>query len=282
MVSLSFIMMVVPWFMIALVILAVIFVFFSRMFRCALRDLKRLENVSRSPIYSHVTASISGLSTLRAFKKENDFVYRCETRWALMWNTKHKFFKRFMRLYDENSTVFFLFTCSMRWLAVRLDFIAGNFRSFSLNHLIHLIPTLLKVCIMGTTAGLIVSLHGLIPAAFAGLALAYSSQLTGILQNTVRWASETESRFTSVQRMHTYLQVSVTIHDRRGESMSVCPSVRFRHCKVKDLPFSMKIGQHPTGLKRAPFAFRTCACAIGPIYLSCWREWLLKSGRAKR
>lgn len=76
MMSLSFIVMVVPWFLVALVVLAVIFLFFSRIFRCALRDLKRLENVSRSPIYSHVTASISGLSTLRAFKKESAFSYR--------------------------------------------------------------------------------------------------------------------------------------------------------------------------------------------------------------
>lgn len=60
---------------------------------------------------------------------------------------------------------------------------------------------------MGITAGLVVTLRGVIPPAFAGLALAYAGQLTGILQNTVRWASEAESRFTSVDRMQTYLQV---------------------------------------------------------------------------
>lgn len=60
---------------------------------------------------------------------------------------------------------------------------------------------------MGITGGLVVGLRGMIPPAFAGLALAYAGQLTGILQNTVRWASETESRFTSVQRMQTSLQV---------------------------------------------------------------------------
>ena len=63
------------------------------------------------------------------------------------------------------------------------------------------------VCIIGVTAGLIVALREIIPPAFAGLALVYSSQLTGILQNVVRFASETESRFTSVQRIQTYLQV---------------------------------------------------------------------------
>lgn len=73
-VSIVFISMVVPWFLIALALLAVIFVMFSRIFRCALRDLKRLENVSRSPIYSHVTASISGLNTIHAFGKERDFI----------------------------------------------------------------------------------------------------------------------------------------------------------------------------------------------------------------
>jgi ATP-binding cassette subfamily C (CFTR/MRP) protein 5 len=47
------------------------------------------------------------------------------------------------------------------------------------------------VCVMGITAGLVVVFRG-IPAAFAGLALAHANQLSGILQNTVRWASETE------------------------------------------------------------------------------------------
>lgn len=72
--SITFIAMVVPWFLIALLLLAVIFILVSRTFRCALRDLKRLENVSRSPIYSHVTASVSGLNTIHAFGKERAFV----------------------------------------------------------------------------------------------------------------------------------------------------------------------------------------------------------------
>lgn len=63
------------------------------------------------------------------------------------------------------------------------------------------------VAVTGIAAGMVVALHGVIPAAFAGLALAYSGQLTGIMQYTVRLATETESRFMSVQRMHTYLKV---------------------------------------------------------------------------
>ncbi|EFX63846.1 ABC protein, subfamily ABCC, partial [Daphnia pulex] len=126
------------------------------------------ERVTVPNLQSRHRYSISGLNTIHAFGKEKEFV------------------SKFMNLFDENSSTFFLFTCSMRWLAVRLDFIA--------------------VCIMGITSGLVVGLRSMIPPAFAGLALAYAGQLTGILQNTVRWASETESRCTSVQRMQTSLQ----------------------------------------------------------------------------
>lgn len=36
-------------------------------------------------------------------------------------------------------------------------------------------------------------------------------QLTGLFQFTVRLASETEARFTSVERIHHYIQVLVTL-----------------------------------------------------------------------
>jgi len=33
----------------------------------------RIENVTKSPVLSHITASIHGLSTIKAYKKEQDF-----------------------------------------------------------------------------------------------------------------------------------------------------------------------------------------------------------------
>lgn len=62
---------------------------------------------------------------------------------------------------------------------------------------------------MAVTAGLVVSLRGMIPAATAGLALAYVTQLAGMMQQVVRLACETESRFTSVHRMQTHLKVNI-------------------------------------------------------------------------
>ena len=77
--SIVFVVMAVPWFLVALVALILIFALYSRVFRRGLRDLTRLEHVSRSPIYSHVDASINGLSTAHAFGKQRHFISKWVT-----------------------------------------------------------------------------------------------------------------------------------------------------------------------------------------------------------
>ncbi|KAK4005312.1 hypothetical protein OUZ56_007029 [Daphnia magna] len=199
--SIFFVVLAVPWFLVALVVLSFIFALYSRVFRRGLRDLTRLEHVSRSPIYSHVDASINGLSTVHAFGKQRQFI------------------SKYMILQDENSSAYFLLNCSHRWLSVRLDFVT--------------------VCGMAVTAGLIVALRGTIPVASAGLALAYANQLSGIMQYIVRLACETESRFTSVQRMHTYLMTlesedPAIVKDRRPpQDWPTKGSIQFSNVKMR-------------------------------------------------
>lgn len=110
-----------------------------------------------------------------------------------------------MILFDENASTLYLFRSAMRWIAVRLDMIAGNVNldySFFKNF-----KDFLEVCAQATTAGLVVALRGVVPAPYAGLALAYANQLSGMTQQVVRLASEAEARFISAQRMCSHLSV---------------------------------------------------------------------------
>ena len=67
------------------------------MYIIAARQLKRIESVRRSPIYTHFDESISGASSIRAYRKENSFVAKCD------------------RLIDESQRPWFLTVVSYRY-----------------------------------------------------------------------------------------------------------------------------------------------------------------------
>ena len=72
--TILFIMTVIPIFIIVVLPVGVLFFIVQRLYVSTSRQLKRLESISRSPIYSHFGESLQGSSTIRAFGMEKEFI----------------------------------------------------------------------------------------------------------------------------------------------------------------------------------------------------------------
>ncbi|KAL6300043.1 metal resistance protein YCF1 [Sparassis latifolia] len=135
------------------------------------RELKRLDAVSRSPIFAWFSESLSGLSTIRAFDQQRLFIANIERR------------------VDRNQICYLPSISVNRWLAVRLEFVGATiiFIAASLS--------LVALVTSGVDAGLV------------GFVLSYALNTTGSLNWLVRSASEVEQNIVSVERILHYIQL---------------------------------------------------------------------------
>uniref|UniRef100_A0A670I692 ATP binding cassette subfamily C member 4 n=1 Tax=Podarcis muralis TaxID=64176 RepID=A0A670I692_PODMU len=160
---------VIPWILVPLIPLFILFIFLRRYFLDTSRDIKRLESTTRSPVFSHLSSSLQGLWTIRAFKAE----------------------QRFQELFDAHQDLhteaWFLFLTTSRWFAVRLDAICAIF------------------VVVVAFASLLLA-HTL-DAGQVGLALSYSITLMGTFQWGVRQSAEVENLMISVERVLEYTEL---------------------------------------------------------------------------
>ncbi|XP_030894480.1 multidrug resistance-associated protein 9 isoform X4 [Leptonychotes weddellii] len=94
---------VFPAVLLVLAGLAVGFFILLRIFHRGAQELKKVENISRSPWFSHITSSMQGLGIIHAYDKKEDCI------------------SKFKMLNDENSSHLLYFNCALRWFALRMD-----------------------------------------------------------------------------------------------------------------------------------------------------------------
>src|SRR6218665_3865469 len=97
----------VPVFLIVAIIVLTIYYFIQKFYVATSRQLKRLESITRSPIYSHFGETLSGVFTIRAFGACEKFIHESDHR------------------VDTNQRCYFPSFIANRWLALRLEF-CGN------------------------------------------------------------------------------------------------------------------------------------------------------------
>ncbi|XP_030600304.1 multidrug resistance-associated protein 4-like [Archocentrus centrarchus] len=160
---------VIPLILIPVVPLLLFFLYLRSFYLSTSRDIKRLESTTRSPVFSHLSLSLQGLSTIRAFKAEE------------------RLKKTFDTHQDLHTEAWFLFLMTSRWFALRLDSICSMFITL-------------------TAFGCILLRDGL-EAGAVGLVLTYAVTLIGNFQWTVRQSAEVENMMTSVERVVEYTEL---------------------------------------------------------------------------
>ncbi|XP_076852211.1 multidrug resistance-associated protein 1 isoform X2 [Brachyhypopomus gauderio] len=146
--------------------LGLFYFFVQRFYVASSRQLKRLESVSRSPVYSHFNETLLGTSVIRAFGEEQRFIGESDQR------------------VDRNQQAYYPSIVANRWLAVRLEFV-GN-------------------CIVTFAALFAVMSRDTLSPGLMGLSISYALQVTATLNWLVRMSSELETNIVAVERVKEY------------------------------------------------------------------------------
>nr|CAD7413218.1 unnamed protein product [Timema poppensis] len=158
-----------PIFIVVIIPVSVIYYFIQRIYVATVRQVKRIESITRAPIFSHFEETITGAPTIRAYALEELFTKESEKR------------------VDVNQMAIFPAVVCGSWLSIRLELIGG---------LIVFFAALFSVLGRETmNPGLV------------GLSVSYALQVTMTLNLIVRTASEIETNIVAVERIKEYVEL---------------------------------------------------------------------------
>uniref|UniRef100_A0A8C3D3J2 Multidrug resistance-associated protein 1 n=1 Tax=Cairina moschata TaxID=8855 RepID=A0A8C3D3J2_CAIMO len=149
--------------------LGLVYLFVQRFYVATSRQLKRLESVSRSPVYSHFNETLLGVSVIRAFEEQKRFIKQNDMK------------------VDENQKAYYPSIVANRWLAVRLEYV-GN-------------------CIVLFAALFAVIARNKLSPGLVGLSVSYSLQVILLLNKKIRMSSELETNIVAVERVKEYAEM---------------------------------------------------------------------------
>ncbi|KAJ3403600.1 hypothetical protein HDV05_007743 [Chytridiales sp. JEL 0842] len=239
-------------FLLAISPIVFIYKHIARLYLNASRELKRLESVSRSPLYSNFSETLNGVSTIRAYGQSDRFISQNQDKT------------------DFNHRSFYLLWAANRWLCLRTDLISAT-----------------VLLIAGATV--IFGGEGVSPG-WAGLILLYANQFSDAILWLVRSHAEMEMGMNAVERTIEYSNIPQEpagvvesyrppahwpdqgVVEVRNVSVKYSPELPF---VLKDLTFSTKRGEKigvvgRTGAGKSTLSlcmFRILPIAKGSIHI---------------
>ncbi|KAJ3378261.1 Multidrug resistance-associated protein 1 [Entophlyctis sp. JEL0112] len=162
-------------FLAALLPMLAIYCIMQLLIRTSSREIKRIEAVSRSPMFAHISECMSGLATIRAYNDQERFILKTET------------------LADCNAAPLYLVYVGQRWMALRNDFIGS-------------------VLVLATALYAAVNQYTINPS-LIGLGLSYLFQTVALMNMLIYQAVEMENQLNAVERLFEYTKLPVETQD---------------------------------------------------------------------
>ncbi|KAJ3114501.1 hypothetical protein HDU96_002015 [Phlyctochytrium bullatum] len=198
----------IPILLVLLLPIGYIYFLIGQLFIRTCRSLKRLDSVARSPIYSHFSETLMGLTVIRAFRDSERFFRECRKR------------------IDAYSRIDYLLSISYTWLSVRIQLISSL--------IVGIIGLLLLAAAIGKN--------------LTGLCLTFAMQIATYMAHLVWLQSWMESNMNSMERANEYLQLeqeapAVVEHMRPPQNWPSEGRISIKDLRLKyasDLPDVLK------------------------------------------
>ncbi|KAK4052550.1 hypothetical protein OIO90_004318 [Microbotryomycetes sp. JL221] len=169
MTTLAVVASVAPMFLLGFAFIVVIYLRYARLFAKSARELRRLDSISKSPLYSIYGEAVAGVAVIRAFGASKKFMTlmleRCTTNVTFYWY-----------LWSVN-----------RWLSLRF--------------------ALLSAIVVALTGYVLILEQNKIDAALAGFALTFSLNISTDMLFLVRRYTALELAMVGVERIKEYSEV---------------------------------------------------------------------------
>ncbi|XP_030755032.1 probable multidrug resistance-associated protein lethal(2)03659 [Sitophilus oryzae] len=158
-----------PWLLLPTILVGIIFSLMRIVYLRTSRSVKRLEGITRSPVFSHLNATLQGITTIRAFKAQSILT------------------KEFDNHQDLHSSAWFSFISTSRAFGYYLDVVC----------IFYITLVTFSFLLIGNEK------YG----GNVGLAITQAIGLTGMFQWGMRQSTELENQMTSVERVVEYSSI---------------------------------------------------------------------------
>ncbi|KAG0164899.1 hypothetical protein DFQ28_008804 [Apophysomyces sp. BC1034] len=167
--SIATVSIVLPVFTVPIIVVAIVNVIFGSMFVNASRELKRLDSVTRSPLFTHFSETIVGVTTIRAF------------------GATQQFMQEMLKRIDANARPYFFTWIVNRWVSVRF--------------------AVMGAAVNFIAASVILLSLDFIDAATAGFCLSFLLNYTDTMFWAIRRYTSLEMNFNAIERVVEFMEM---------------------------------------------------------------------------